>query len=85
MRNTREEMSDQEAHNSKPAVSHVDSCLLGREVCLAERVKFPSSTPHKIAGFLQWIHVTAQVKSNLTYQSKTSTKVPEPPVIPGLY
>ena len=30
---------------SKPTVSHVDSCLLGQEVCLAERVKFPSLRP----------------------------------------
>lgn len=44
-------MFDQETCHSKPTVSHVDSCLLGQEVCLAERVKFPSSMPPRNRWF----------------------------------
>lgn len=32
--------------------------------------------PHKMVGFLQWIHVAAQGRSGLTFQSKINMKVP---------
>lgn len=51
MRNTLEEVSDHETHHLKPTVSHADSCLLGQEVCLAEKVKFPSSVPPQNGWF----------------------------------
>jgi len=51
MRNTLEEMLDQETRYSKPAVSHADSCLLGQEVCLVERVKIPPSMPPQNGWF----------------------------------
>lgn len=51
MRNTQYEVLDQETNHSKPMVSHVDSCLLGQEVHLAERVNFPSSMPPQNGWF----------------------------------